>query len=522
VLRSGLLRTLFGRLAAAQLLFTLLAALGFIAALEFSHTQYHREQAQRKNLRLAEHFLREKRELFGPDLARPERVAEALAELAEVNHAVDLYWLSPKGDILGSSVATSALKTKSVDLEPLERMLSGRADLPVLGVDPIDPERSKVFAVAGVGDPADPAGDLYVILRGDEAALVFGAGNATVFRRSLALALGVSLVALASTLLIVFVILRPFRNMSRRVEAFSRSDFTRWTPLGSAPDGAATTDIDRLSRHLDHMAVRITDLLARLKGDELRMREMFAGISHDLRTPLTVIRGNLETLQLHGLRLSSEERDAILGAAVSQTRALGDLVGRLFDLAKLQSPEFTLRREPVSLSELLQDVALKFATPAQARGISVETEGLDAHAMTDIDALLIERVLDNLIGNAIEHAAGADRIRVVLRDQNDERYRVEVHDNGRGLAADQLEALASATDAGRGLRRLRELGGGLGLLIVHRILALHGATLELASGTGKGTIFTFSLPKAGAVASGGGTDAHRARGAPSPEPAAFP
>ena len=503
----GFMRTLFGRLVVAELVFGTLAALGFIAVLEFSHGQYHRDQTQRQSLALAEEFLRTERELFGPDLGHAAHVHEALKRLGAHNPAVDIYWLSPTGQILGASARAEDLATTSVDLRPLDRLLSGQAELPVLGVDPLEPSRPKVFSVAGVGDPASPSGYLYVILRGDEAALVLGARRSTAFGQSVALAVGVMILAFASTLLILLVILRPFRKMSRAVEAFRRSDFTHWTPLGSAPVSSATTEIDGLSAHLDDMAAHISHLLGQLKDDERKMREMFTNISHDLRTPLTVIRGNLETLQMKGERIGAEERQVILRAALAQMRALGALVNRVFDLAKLQSPTFQLRRERTSLTELLQDVTLKFAIPAQARGLELTTDGLHDHAFVEIDVALLERVLDNLIGNAIEHAEGADRICVALRDRGD-RYRVEVHDNGQGLAPAQVEALLRTSEADDGIPRLRDPGKGLGLLITRRILALHGQTLVLESGSGRGTTFAFDLPKAGfAPAAPGAADA---------------
>lgn len=502
----GFLRTLFGRLVVAELVFGLVAAIGFMAVLEFSHTQYHRDQTQRQNLTLAEEFLREQRELFGPDLRHADHVAEALARLGAHNPAVDIYWLAPDGRILGSSVHREALARQAVDMRPVEQLLSGQVKLPVVGTDPVEPARAKVFSVAGVGDPARPNGYLYVVLRGDEAALMIGARRSTAFGQSLALAAAVTVVALASTLLIMGVILRPFRRMSRAIAAFRRSEFTQWTSLGPPPVSPATSEIDLLSAHLDDMANHISRLLAQLKDDERKMREMFANISHDLRTPLTVIRGHLETLQLKGERLDADERQALLRVATGQMRALGALVERVFDLAKLQNPNFQLRREPVSLSEFLQDVALKFVLPAQGRGIEIETEGLNDHAFVEVDVALLERVLDNLIGNAIEHAEGADQLRIGMRDLGD-RYRIEIRDNGRGLSPAQVTALAAANEASDGIPRLRAPGKGLGLLIAQRILVLHGQCLAVDAPTGQGTTFSFELPRSAPA-----TPAPRAQG----------
>ena len=243
------------------------------------------------------------------------------------------------------------------------------------------------------------------------------------------------------------------------------------------------------------MATRIADHVHQLKDDNRKMRQMFANICHDLRTPLTIIQGSLETLQIKGEYLSAEERRKVMAVASAQIRFLGQLIESVFSLSKLLSPEFRLQPELFSLAELMQDIAIKFSVKAGERGIAIRMFGVERHVRVMADLLLIERVLDNLIGNALCHAESADEITLQLID-NGARIDVVVSDNGPGLSSFLREYLS-----GTGLRPhpyagAAARGAGLGLSIVRRILELHTSRLELLSTATSGTSLRFSLHKA--------------------------
>lgn len=487
--------TLFGRLVLAQIAFGAVAATAYVVGLNVSQGHLHLTAMQAQNLSLAVQLLRQQRELFGSDLGDPQKVQGALDRLGAVNPSVDLYWLSPTGKILGSSVPAERLRATQVDMAPLESLLTRQAELPVLAQDPAEPGAPKVFSIAGVGDPSDPAGYLYVVLRGDDLGLIGAMTRTHIFWQSLGIALGVTALALASTLVIVFGILRPFKRLSIAMDSFQKSGFTNWTRVDDVYSGRGASDLDRLIGHYNDMAARITQLIEQLRNDDRKMREMFANISHDLRTPLTIIQGNLETLHLKGERFGPAERGNLLNVTLAQARALSGLVTGLFELARLQSPHYRLRREPFSLADLLQDVSMKFSAPASEKGVRISNEGLGRHAPVIGDAALIERVLDNLITNALNHGVGADEVFVRMLEWPTE-YEVAVIDNGRGMDEERARQIGRGDDGTPAFAGATGNGSGLGLLIVRRILALHGSSLEMKTRTGEGTAFSFSLPKA--------------------------
>lgn len=498
MIKPRLPRTLFGRLVLAQIAFGAVAAMAYLIGLNVSHGHLHLTAMQAQNLSLAVQLLRQQRELFGSDLGDPRKVQGALDRLGAVNPSVDLYWLSPTGKILGSSVPPERLRATQVDMAPLESLLTRQAELPVLGQDPADPGAPKVFSIAGVGDPSEPAGYLYVVLRGDDLGLIGAMTRSHIFWESLSIALGVTALALASTLVIVFGILRPFKRLSTAMDSFQKSDFTNWTRVDDAHSGRGASDLDRLIGHYNDMAARITQLIEQLRDDDRKMREMFANISHDLRTPLTIIQGSLETLHLKGERFSPAERGNLLNVTLAQARTLSGLVTGLFELAKLQSPHYRLRGEPFSLADLLQDVSMKFSVRASEKGVRISNEGLGRHAPVIGDAALIERALDNLIGNALNHASGATTVLLRLAERPSD-YEVAVIDNGCGISESKAKEIARGDDGARGFAGTTGNGSGLGLLIVRSVLALHGSSLVVKTRPGAGSSFAFSLPKAQAT-----------------------
>jgi signal transduction histidine kinase len=223
---------------------------------------------------------------------------------------------------------------------------------------------------------------------------------------------------------------------------------------------------------------------------------MFANISHDLRTPLTIIQGCLETAQTKGESLPTPRRSALMDAALTQCLSLGRLVETVFELSKLQSTDYQLRREVFSIADLLQDVAMKFSLKAMERGISIRIDGGDRHINVTADVLLVERVLDNLIGNALRHAEGANEITIRLVEWAMD-VEIMVCDNGSGISAAAWDRILTE-QAGKppSYPGATENGFGLGLSIVRRILELHDTSLGLVTTGANGTTFRFALTKA--------------------------
>jgi signal transduction histidine kinase len=305
------------------------------------------------------------------------------------------------------------------------------------------------------------------------------------------LLVGAVVFSLLAALLVFHLLTRRLRVLSEAVEAFRASGFTRPMQLRSADAGG--DDIGRLTAAVQEMSQRIAGQIELLEGAEQRRRELLANVSHDLRTPLASMQGYLETLLLkHGTLPPDEQREYLMIAAKHSER-LGKLISDLFQLTKLEAREVQPDCETFAITELMQDVVQKFQLGAARRGlrldVRVAADPLKVHA----DIALIERVLENLIENAMRHTPAGGVVRIEAAPSG-RRVQVEVTDTGCGIPETELAQVfdryyridrGEAADAG---------STGLGLAITRRIVALHGGEIRVDSRVGEGTRFCFDLP----------------------------
>ncbi len=485
-------RTLYTKLAAISL--TLLFALGVVyVALTLYTTRRHFEEVQQKlNQDLAEHLVAEKI-LFDDGTVNEAVLEDVFHMLMVINPSIELYLLDSEGAILAFSAPPGSVVREQVSLAPVESFLREQT-LPILGDDPRDATRQKVFSVAPVGD----GGFIYIILASEEydsaAQRVLGS---TILRLSTGL-------AASAFLFIVVVALVSFRLLTRRLNRLARSmdRFQRETSgSGALPAPAATQgdEIDVLAASFDNMARVIRQQVDRLERTDALRRELVANVSHDLRTPLASLHGYLETLGLKNDELSDAERREYLSVALRNSEQLRSLVRELFELAKLDAKEIRPELEAFSLPELVQDVVQEFQLRAQEKGVTLGAHLSERLPFVKADIRLIERVLENLIENALRHTPAGGSVEIALR-QEEGRVRVEIHDSGVGIPAEELPHIFERFHRGPGSGAEEGAGGGLGLAISQRILELHQSMIEATSQLNEGTTFTFRLAGAsGAV-----------------------
>jgi signal transduction histidine kinase len=352
-------------------------------------------------------------------------------------------------------------------------------------------DRRKAFSAAPIPAQGRPEGYLYVILGGEDHDSVAQDVRGSYILRLTTGAIAASTVAAIAAGLVVFSFLtRRLRRLGESMESFRRSGFSVLPPMPD-PEPAGGDEIDSLQAAFGDMSRRIVDQLGRLKETDTLRRELVANVSHDLRTPLASLRGYLDTLVVKEESLTPDQRRACLAVAVRQSAHLGALVADLFELAKLDSQETRPRYESFPMGELLQDVAQKFRLEAERRGVAIATDfGRDVPRV-HADIALVERVLENLIENALRHTDPGGVVRMALGAEAGS-VRVVVSDTGAGIP---VAALPHVFDRAFSLDRSHG-GGGLGLAIAKRIVELHGSSLLVSSAPGQGTRFTFRLPSA--------------------------
>jgi signal transduction histidine kinase len=191
--------------------------------------------------------------------------------------------------------------------------------------------------------------------------------------------------------------------------------------------------------------------------------------------------------------LTDDERGEYLQVAMRQSRRIGLLVEQLLEAAKLDAGQVTVNVENFPIGELLQDVVQKFALAASDRGVDLDAEIVAATTVVNGDIALLERVLDNLIDNALRHTPAGGRVTVVAQPQG-AGVRVAVRDTGAGLTPMEAERVFDRFYRGDPGRSSSAGQSGLGLAIVKSILELHGTTIAVDSRPGDGACFFFDLP----------------------------
>jgi two-component system, OmpR family, sensor kinase len=476
----------------------LLVVLAAVLAALLMHVseRYYAEVSQRLNAGIAMYVTNEL-PLF--DGGRVNRGAlEKLAHRAmTLNPSAEVYLLAPDGEVLATLIPPQRIVRRVVDLAPIRRFLADRDTRPIYGDVPTYAHRRGVFSVAPVMADGKLAGYLYVVLgsqRFDSVVAAVKGNYALQFGISIAVAIVLAMFVIAAILFRALTL--PLRRLASRLREWS-------SRIGVGAGGSDAADggneIAELERRFGHMAERIEQQLGALKEADALRRELIANVSHDLRTPLASMRGYLETVLLKGERLDVDTRRQYLETAFRQCEHLERLIAALFELSKLESGAVVPHLEDFSLSELLHDVALRFRLRAEQAGIELHVRCDPAGPRAYGDIALVERVLENLLDNALRHTAAGGRVSLEMLPEPT-RIRVLVADNGSGVAVEDLPSVFDRFYRGGG--HARGARTGLGLAIVRRIVELHGQTVSLNSTPGVGTCVEFGLPPAPVEASG--------------------
>lgn len=421
----------------------------------------------------------------------------ALKQLADqamtVNPSVEVYLLDTEGNIVAHAMPEDTILHERVPLEPIQTFMDRRSDALVLGVDPRS-DTHKAFSASPILHGENLQGYLYVVLGGrrfDEVRETF---------------LGTFIGRLATGSLIVVFLLggvaglyslhrttRPLAALEVAIDDYTASGFTETAGIDRVPEN--TLEVKNLKTQVTRLTRQLKSQFAQIELNDKLRRELLANVSHDLRTPLASMQGYVETLIIKEATLTEEERRGYLETVYQRVRQLNQMVGSLFELAKLESGALTPELERFSIAELLNDVIQEFQLVAEQQQVAMVLQGLEQHSESLVigDISLIQRVLENLISNALRYTPRGGEIQVALMER-DTGLSIDVKDTGCGIDPDLLPRLFE--------RHASEAAGedsaGLGLAIVKRILELHDSEIHVTSTSGEGTCFTFELDRVAA------------------------
>ena len=224
------------------------------------------------------------------------------------------------------------------------------------------------------------------------------------------------------------------------------------------------------------------------KAEELR-RNLVADLAHELRTPLSVIQGNLRAILDEVYPLEQAE----IAVLYDETRLLSRLVDDLRELALAEAGQLRLERQPVAPSDVVNRAVAAARAQASARGIALRADLQENLPLVDVDPQRIEQVLGNLLNNALIHTPSGGEVVVTVRMRGGE-FAVSVRDSGEGISPEHLPHVFERFYRADRSRSRATGGTGLGLAIVKQLVEAHGGRISVESQVGQGAAFTFTLP----------------------------
>lgn len=322
----------------------------------------------------------------------------------------------------------------------------------------------------------DGRGDTYMILLNSELEPL----NATVATLNTQFWM-IALILLVSALILALLISRnisePIKKMNRAAKRLAKGEYDADFRVGGY------REVAELSESLTHASEQLA------QTDTLQ-KELIANISHDLRTPLTMIIGYSEVMR----DIPDENTPDNVQVIIDETERLSELVSDLLDLSKLQAGNRTPKLEVFNLTELVDSTMARYEKLTRRDGYRIEYE-TDAAVDVRADRTMLLQVIYNLINNAINYTGEDKLVRVTqARTGDGRRVRVSVMDSGVGIAPEQIPLIWDRYYKIDKVHRRAMIGTGLGLSIVKQILEAHHTTYGVESKLGEGSTFWFELP----------------------------
>jgi len=301
--------------------------------------------------------------------------------------------------------------------------------------------------------------------------------------------ISVAVSAVISVILVYIASLRiskPLKEIKNAARIIAGGEFQKRLHIDSRDE------IGELAASFNNMAVALQNL------EEMR-RGFIANVSHELRTPMTSIRGFIEGI-LDGT-VPQDRQNEYLTIVKDETNRLNRLVNDLLDLARMESGEMKLQLKGININELVRRCVIKLESIIVRKDIHVEASFHDEeiYAIADRDA--IERVLINLIHNAVKFTPDGGTITIGTAVKRD-KIEISIADTGIGIEKEEINLIWDRFYKSDKSRSKDKIGTGLGLAIVKNIINEHGQNIWVESGPGKGSVFTFTLDRTSAAEKG--------------------
>ncbi len=271
----------------------------------------------------------------------------------------------------------------------------------------------------------------------------------------------------------------PLQRLADAARAVANRDFSQRVTVGGSAEVAQVSSA-------------FNDMAAALEQAEQLRRNLMADVAHELRTPLSVLQGNLQAI-LDGVYPLNQAEIAHL---FDETRLLSRLVDDLRELALAEAGKLNLSLQPIALEQLLHNTAEQFGPASEAQGLELVTDIPDDLPMVTADADRVSQIVRNLLANALRHTPAGGSV-TVAASARDDAVQITVADTGEGIAPADLARVFERfwrADPSRSRQPNGDRGTGLGLSIAQGLVQAQGGRIWVESTQGKGSAFHFTLP----------------------------
>lgn len=272
---------------------------------------------------------------------------------------------------------------------------------------------------------------------------------------------------------------KPILEITKAAKTMAEGNLSIKVPVNTQDE------LGMLSATINHLSTQLQ------KIEQLR-KELIANVSHEFRTPLSLIKGYAETIK-DVKSLSEEKREKQLNIIIEESDKLNNMINEILDLSQMQSDYYKLEKSDFRICSTIEAVVNRLHYLAEEKHLLIETE-CDAETIVNGDERRIEQVVFNLVNNAINHSKDGDSIKISVAD-NEELAKVSVSDQGEGIAAEDIPYIWDRFYKAHSGAYDKHKGSGLGLAIVKSILEAHMTSYGVESEVGKGSKFWFEIKK---------------------------
>ena len=470
----------------------LLMGITYIVTTFYISKTLYEETSQKLNSNIANHLIEEKFQHGLPFSENGEInkafFGDVMHDMMAVNRSIEVYLLSISGEILYSVVLDHSNPNeplKTINLEPVHKYLKSGGQEYILGDDPRNPGKKKIFSAAHFNQNGKE-GYIYIVLAGESLASISASLESNYYTK---LGLGAFILTMLfaglAGWLAVWFLTKNLRNIIYQVNRFREGD------LESRIENPEDSDLATLAITYNEMADTISKNIEEIKSVDVLRRELVANVSHDLRTPLAIMQGYIETIQMKQDSLEDEEIQKYIQTIEKSIKQLSRLVSQLFEYSKLEAKQIKPNKEAFPVTDLIYDLHGKYAVLTKEKDIDLRVSVNGKVPLIFADVSLVERVLQNLLDNALKFTQEGGEIELIVEDSRD-GVTIKVKDNGSGIHKDNQSVIFDRFKQGNTKEKQR--GSGLGLAIVKKIIDLHQGSIKVISQPDVGTTFEFVLP----------------------------